>query len=237
METHFIQYGNTRINYELSYAERAKLAITVHADLRVAVEAPTDSPIELIEEKVRKRAGWILKQQRELARYSYEIPPHEYVSGESYRYLGRQYQLKVLSTEEKESVKLSRGRLLMETQQPGDIEHKAQLLEDWFREQAKRVFAERIGAWFPRFERYDIEYPELTVRKMKTHWGSCSATGRLTLNLKLIQFPKSLIDYIVVHELTHLVEHNHSGAFYQVLTRVMPDWEMRRDALTESDMF
>lgn len=237
MEKRFIQYGNSRIDYELSYAAREKLLVTVHADMRVTVEAPLDSPLDLIEEKVRKRAAWILKQQQELARYSYEIPPREYVSGESHRYLGRQYQLKVQTTEGKEFVKLSRGRILMETKKPDDIEHKAKLLEDWYREKAKRIFAEQISQWFPRFERYDIEYPEFTVRKMRTRWGSCSATGRLTLNLKLIQYPKNLIDYIVVHELAHLVVHNHSTGFYQAMARVMPDWERRRDALMESDIF
>lgn len=125
----------------------------------------------------------------------------------------------------------------METKKPDDIEHKAKLLEDWYRKKARVVFAERIGVWFPRFERYDIEYPEFTVRKMQTRWGSCSSTGRLTLNLKLIQYPKNLIDYIVVHELTHLVNHNHSTKFYQTLSRVMPDWEKRRDVLIESDVF
>lgn len=95
----------------------------------------------------------------------------------------------------------------------------------------KAVFQERLEACYPRVARFKVAYPALVVRRMKSRWGSCTAAGKITLNLKLIQMPKECIDYVVVHELCHLKEHNHSPAFYALLGKVMPDWEERKQKL------
>jgi predicted metal-dependent hydrolase len=231
-----LQYGTTQIQYELVFVERKQLAIHVYPDLRVVVEVPLDTPMSQIEAKLHKRAAWILRQQRELRRYAFEQPPRFYVSGESHRYLGRQFRLKVIPLASgPESVKLSQGFFFLSTRSADNREHKQSLLEDWYRSHARVVFEERLLLWLPRFERYDLQQPEIVIRKMKSRWGSCTAAGVITLNLKLIQHPKRLIDYIIVHELVHLVEHNHGPAFYQLLTKVMPDWENRRTALNEEE--
>jgi len=108
---HRLAYGTTTIEYKLLYSQRKTLIIHVRPDLSVTVEAPEGSDLTLVEEKVRKRAAWILKQQRELALYSFEQPPRQYVSGETHRYLGRQYRLKVMqSATSRESVRMSRGQ-------------------------------------------------------------------------------------------------------------------------------
>jgi len=227
-----VQYGKTTIRYLLNHTDRKNLAIHVHPDLNVEVEAPLGSELEEIKDKVLKRAGWILKQQRLFERYSFELPPREYVSGETHRYLGRQYRLKVIVKESGGgTVKMERGRILIHTSDPGNQDKKKILLEDWYRKQAWRVFAERLEKWLPHFERFGKNQPSLMIRKMKSQWGSCTPEGKITLNLKLIQLPKHLIDYLIVHELSHLVELNHSGEFYSLLARVMPDWEERKEKL------
>lgn len=229
---HYLKYGTTTIEYQLTYKERDTLAIHVNPDTQVMVEAPLDSDFSLIEKKIRKKSAWILKHQRNFQRYSFELPPRQYVSGESHRYLGRQYRLKVAQSEDhNEIVKMDRGRILIYTRDPKDRERIKKSLDDWFREHAKRVYAERVSIWHPRFERYGIEQPEVVVRKMKSRWGSCTETRKITLNLKLIQVPKQYIDYVIVHELSHLVEQNHSLAFYSLMNRIMPDWEERREKL------
>lgn len=229
---HALEYGTTSIKYELIFTPRKTLAIHVHPDLRVTVEAPEDSTFALVEQKVRKRAAWILKQQRDFARYSFELPLRQYVSGETHRYLGRQYRLKVVqSATNREIVKMSRGRIFVYVRDLGNRERVKKLLKDWYRKQAKRVFAERLAECYPRVERFGVGYPEFTVRRMKSRWGSCTPSGKITLNLKLIQMPKGCIDYVIVHELCHLIEHNHGPAFYALLDRVMPNWRERRRKL------
>jgi len=229
---HSLKYGTTTINYQLMYKERDTLAIHVNPDTQVMVEAPLDSDFSLIENKIRKRSAWIIKQQKNFQRYSFELPPRQYVSGESHRYLGRQYQLKVILNEDrKDIVKLDRGRIMIHTCDTKDREKVKKLLDGWYREHARRVYAEQVSIWYPRFERYGIEQPKVVVRKMKSRWGSCTGDGKITLNLKLIQVPKQYIDYVIVHELSHLVEHNHGTAFYSLMNRIMPDWEEHREKL------
>ncbi|NLF75677.1 MAG: M48 family metallopeptidase [Chloroflexi bacterium] len=229
---HTLIYGTTRIDYELTYSARKSLAIHVHPDQRVTVEAPEGSDFAQIEQRLRKRAAWIVKQQRQFASTVYDQPPHEYVSGETHRYLGRQYRLKVLqSATNKEGCWMSRGRILVYVRDVSDTARVKALLENWYRKQARRVFQERLDVWFPKLERYGIAYPEVVIRRMKSRWGSCTGAGKITLNLKLIQMPKECIDYIIVHELCHLKEHHHGKAFYALLDRVMPDWRERRHKL------
>ncbi|NVM23589.1 MAG: M48 family metallopeptidase [Desulfobacterales bacterium] len=230
MATHSVQYGDTTINYNLTYAQRKTLAITVHPDLCVTVKAPEGTDLADIEAKVCKRAAWILQQQRDLERYLPHLPPRQYVSGETHRYLGRQYRLKVIE-DGAESVKHSRNYIYAHVQDRADTERIKHLLDDWYHAHAKHVFAERLAACHPKVEHLGIAYPDLIIRVMKSRWGSSSPLGKITLNIKLIQVPKAYIDYVIFHELCHLKEPNHSQRYYELLDRVLPDWRERRERL------
>lgn len=226
-----VQYGTTAIDYELTYSERKTLAIHVYPDCSVMVNAPLGSALEDITPLVLKRAAWILRQQRQFQQYASPNPlPRRYVSGESYRYLGRQYRLKVVE-DAVERVTLSRGYLTVQVADTTDKARIERLIDQWYRGHARRVFQERLDVCFPRVAALDIAYPTLTIREMKTRWGSCTAAGHIALNPRLIQAPKDLIDYVILHELCHLKEHNHSTAFYRLLDRVLPDWSERRQKL------
>lgn len=89
----------------------------------------------------------------------------------------------------------------------------------------------RLKACFPKMEHVGAPYPEITIRAMRSRWGSCSARGRITLNVKLIKVPKTYIDYVIFHELCHLAEPYHNARYYELLDRVLPDWRERRDRL------
>ncbi len=235
MTTHHVQYGDTTIEYHLTYAARQTLEISVHPDLRVTVTAPQDATIEAIEAKVYKRAKWILRQQRDFALYLPHIPPRQYISGETHRYLGRQYRLKVIQDSDAEWVKLERGYLTTQTKDKTDVAQINRLVDSWYLSQARRVFPERLRLFLPRFERYDLPEFQLRIREIQARWGSCTKAGTITLNLKLMQVAKPYIDYVVVHELCHLIEHNHSKRFYTLLDRVLPDWYERRQKLNAYD--
>jgi predicted metal-dependent hydrolase len=225
-----IDYGTTQIEYDVCFSRRKTLAIQVYPDQRVSVRAPHGSALDTIATIVGKRAGWIVKQQQRFASYAPPtVLPREYVSGESYRYLGRQYRLKVLDGTP-EQVTLGRTDLFV-TVRNKEPQRVQRVLEQWYRTEAHRIFAERLQACFGRVDYLGVPYPTLSIRRMKTRWGSCGRNGRILLNLRLIQAPIESIDYVVVHELCHLKEHNHSKRYYALLDTAMPDWRERRQRL------
>lgn len=228
-ESRTLQYGTQAIAYELAYDERRTLGITVHPDLRVTVVAPWGADLAAIEARLRRRAPWILRQQRRYETFLPHLPPRQYVSGETHRYLGRQYRLKAIAAPE-EAVALERSYLYVRLPDPAPERVRA-LLEAWYSARAREVFSARLAACYPRLRAAGVPYPELAIRPMSTRWGSTSPAGRITLNLKLIQVPPPCIDYVLYHELCHLVEPNHSPAYYQLLDRVLPAWRQRRDRL------
>jgi hypothetical protein len=234
MIRHTVQYGTTEIQYNLTYAQRKTLGITVHPDdLRVIVKAPEGTPLEEVENRVQKRASWIIKQQRELERYLPHLPPRQYVSGETHRYLGRQHRLKVIESKNgrEGNVRRDGSFIYVRVQDKADTERVQELLDAWYHDHARRVFRERLEACYPKMAHVGVAYPDIIVRAMSTRWGSCSANGRITLNVKLVKVPKSYIDYVIFHELCHLAEPNHTPRFYELLDRVLPDWRERRERL------
>jgi predicted metal-dependent hydrolase len=227
-----LQFGSTTIEYHLSFAQRKTVAIEVHPDLHVTIIAPEGSEPTAIEDLIRKRARWILRQQKQFSTYAPQETPRAYVSGESYRYLGRQYRLKVLEGQH-EGVKQGRGLIYVVVSNKHDTKRVQSILEKWYRDNARNVFYERLKACYPRIERLGIPYPSLALRSMRTRWGSCSRSGRIILNPRLVQTPLDCIDYVLLHELCHLKEHNHSKPYYQLLDQALPDWRERRKKLNE----
>ncbi len=231
-----VQFGSVTIGYNLAFAPRKTLGITVRPDLTVGVRAPLGTALEEIEAVVKKRAAWIRKQQRELVRYLPHLPPRQYVSGESHRYLGRQYRLRVNASPESEpTVQQTRNTLEVVVADPADRQHVKVLLDAWYRARAEDVFAARLAACYPKVQHLGLPYPQLAVREMRSRWGNCDPDDRITLNIKLILVPEELIDYVIYHELCHLREHHHGKAFYQLLDRVLPEWRERKRKLEEFD--
>jgi predicted metal-dependent hydrolase len=234
--TQVIQYGDTAIEYELVYTQRKTLAIHVYPDGSIIVKAPAGTEMVAVENIVKKRAAWILRQQRKFEMYLVAAPlPRQYVSGEAYRYLGRQYRLKVVE-DTVERVRLNRGYIFVSVVNPSDKQCIQHLLDHWYISHARRIFSERLAVCFPRLEHLGIAYPKLAIRNMKSRWGSCSGKGKITLNVRLIQTPRDCIDYVILHELCHLKEPNHSPQFYALLNRVLPNWRELRQKLNEFEL-
>ncbi len=226
-------FGQTEIAYCVNSCNRKTLAIHVNPDGQVMVDAPMDASDEAIAEKVKKRASWIVKQQRQFAAYPPALPQRQYISGETHRYLGRQYRLSVTQGKE-DKVKLSQGRLVVETADTDSTEKVKKLLQDWYRLRAKVIFTERYEHCVRLVTKLDIIHLQgFQLRFMSKRWGSCTSRGNIILNPELIAAPKDCIDYVITHELCHLKERNHSQAFYRLLALVMKDWELRRKRLNE----
>ncbi|PPD31954.1 MAG: hypothetical protein CTY19_12250 [Methylomonas sp.] len=227
-------FGNCVIEYTLQRCERKTLAIHVYPNGSVAVAAPLMSDHDAIAAKVKKRAAWILKQQLQFAAYPPEMPERRYVSGESIRYLGRQYRLLVKQADI-EQVKLLYGQLVVEVPNPADHLKVKFRVQNWLRSRAEVVYAERYAHCLTLVSKLRIVplQPGFQLRLMPTRWGSCTQSGKIILNPELVAAPKECIDYVITHELCHLRESNHSLAFYKLLATVMKDWELRRKRLNE----
>lgn len=233
MNQHTIKYGETSIEYALIRRDRKTMGIEVHPDGTVQVIAPQDVSLAQVNDRVLKRAAWILKQQRTFNSYPPPLPPREFVSGETYRYLGRQYRLKVIEAEH-DAVRLWRGRIEVATSMPREREQVRKLVRTWFRSNATRVFKERYEHTRKVAITHGINHQDgFRLLNMEKRWGSCTPGGILLLNPTLISAPKACIDYVITHELVHTVEHNHGPRFTQLLSQIMPDWEERRSRLNQ----
>jgi predicted metal-dependent hydrolase len=231
---HTLVWGNTRIAYVLSRSARQKtLSLRVEPNGEVHVVAPTDIEQPRIDAIVRKRASWIVERKRRVSDVPPPVMAREFVSGETFLYLGRQYRLRVVVGAD-EGVRLV-GRWLIATVRRGvtgteRATRVRELLVAWYRAHADVRLVERVAEWSARV---GIEPRAVLVREPKQRWGSCDAAGNVRLNWRIIQAPKALVDYVVAHELVHLLHDDHGRAFWAKLGEVMPDYEVRREALRQ----
>ncbi|WP_417729503.1 M48 family metallopeptidase [Roseovarius sp.] len=230
-EVRSIAYGDQEIPFVLDRRARKTLAINVLPDGGLEVVAPEQTTYEKIEEVLLRRMPWIQRQKADFGRLEQPWTARSYLSGETHWYRGRQYRLKV-ELGLAQGVKLSRGRLLVSTHTPGRPERTKELVDSWRRQRAKVVFAERLEAVLPLFEDQQAVRPTSTIiRQLSKRWGSMTRDGRLILNLDLLNASTPAIDYVLIHELCHRVEHHHGRAFWELLERKLPDWRVRKDML------
>lgn len=193
----------------------------------VILTAPTHSDERDIAYVLKKRAGWIDKKIAFFEAHRDSVKK-EYVSGENVRYLGRNYRLKVIESQE-EGVKLQRGYVQVFVKRRDNLERKKKLLKQWYMQKAKHHFYKAIEKYQPLVQK---EIDRICIREMKTRWGSCNPSkGYINLNLKLIEKPTECIEYVVFHELAHLIHPDHSLRFYDYLDLYMPDWRRRKERL------
>jgi hypothetical protein len=205
----------------------------VQPDLSVVVTAPFNATLEAVQAKVQKRANWIRRQQQYFREFLPLTPSRRYVSGETHRYLGRQYQLKVVKGGRAE-VKL-RGRFIyVRTPRKDDISRVRKLLEEWYLQHAKERLARSFSVNAARFGARLPNPPRMRVRRMKKRWGSWTRRSGVWLNPELVKTPASCIEYVVTHELCHAVHGNHGHKFYELLKRVMPDWKAAKKRLEKA---
>lgn len=227
------RYGEETISYEVRRQPERKVSrISIHVEPTgdVLVDAPVATSDQAIRIAVKKRARWIHGHVVSFRRRRAQTLLREYVSGESLMYLGRRYRLKVIVTsDEKESVRLWGG--LIEVRLPtNERQLVSATLDSWSRSRAKIILSERLEAICATL-RWVRHSPPIRFQIMKVQWGSCSPTGRLTLNPYLVKAPRECIDYVPLHELCHLKEHNHSAKFYKLLDLHLPQWQRRKQRL------
>jgi predicted metal-dependent hydrolase len=216
-----VEFGSKRIDFHLQFVDRKSLGITVTPDLEVLVKAPINSPMWKIREKVHRRAPWIIKQQGYFLSFYPKTPPRKFISGESHLYLGRNCRLKIVSGK-LDQVRYKGRMLEVVTNNRAKVRTQ---LRQWYRIKAKELFPKIAEPLISRFAKYRIQPSGLFIQEMACRWGSCTPKGKIILNPELIKAPKGCIEYVIIHELCHLVHPNHTQKFFDLQSKEMRDWE------------
>lgn len=210
-------------------ARRKTVQITVERDGQLIVMAPPDVPEESLSAFVREKKFWIYTKLAEKDRLQCHVPKKQFVDGEGFLYLGRSYRLR-LTDDHKEPLRLHQGRFLMRHDATGD--GKAHFIR-WYSQQGKKWLQGRVGLFTSRME---VAPAGIKVQSLGYRWGSCGKGDWLYFHWKTILLPAHIAEYVLVHELAHLHEDNHTPQFWNRVARVMPDYELRKAWLAERGM-
>lgn len=195
---------------------------------RVRISAPSRMSLDTIRVFAISKLGWIKQQQKKLRTQERETP-REYLDRESHYVWGRRYLLKVVEQDAAPAVELRHSKLLLHIR-PGSCEEKKQaVLEEWYRKQLKETVPPLIAKWQPLM---GVHAERFFVQRMKTKWGSCNhGSGTIRFNTELAKKPRECLEYIVVHEMAHLLEPTHNQRFVALMEQFMPKWQFYRDIL------
>ena len=216
-----------QLDYSISYSQRKKLLITVERDRSIVVRAPIGMPETQIHKLVDSKRQWIFGKIHHSQKY--EELPHppgkELVNGESMLYLGRHYQIELVASDSDE-IRFSHKFLVPRQRQQQGVE----CFKAWYKQRA----AEKI---LPRIQYYantlGVAYQEAKITESRYQWGSCTPANNLNINWKLIKAPMFVIDYVIVHELAHLLEPNHTPRFWDIVKAQLPHMEKAKAWLRE----
>lgn len=218
-----IQYGTKQITFSVTEKKRKTIAVEVHPDTSVQIKAPFDCSIDDIKKVVSKRSRWIITQQKFFEQFLPETPKREYVIGETHKYLGRKYILKIEDSDENK-VKIQGSFIVVKTQN-NNTDNVKHLMTEWYYKRASKIFEKLYEEAYRRFIQYKIQKPELQIKRMKKRWGSYTSSDKIVINPELIKASSACIEYVMIHELCHLIERNHSKRFYNLLENIAPDWK------------
>jgi predicted metal-dependent hydrolase len=195
---------------------------------RVRVSAPKRMNIDTIRVFAISKLDWIKQQQTKLREQERETP-REYVERESHYVWGKRYLLTVFESDKPPSIELKHSRMLLRVRPRTNENRRQALVEEWYREQLKAAVPPLLARWQPLL---GVSVERFFVQRMKTKWGSCNHKARtIRLNTELAKKPADCLEYIVLHELVHLLEPTHNARFVALMDRFMPKWELCRQSL------
>jgi hypothetical protein len=220
------QYGAGAVHFQVIFRKRKSMTIVVEAPDKVTAIVPIRTSQAVILEKVQAKAPWIIKKLEYFKNVQPTYTAREFVDGELFLYMGEHYQLQVeqdISLGRPE-VKLTKERLCVcaPTADKNTIETA---LEAWYRERAKEIILERVNYYQDKIPKVPNR---IVIKGQKKRWGSCSSKGNLNFNWRVVMAPLAVMDYIVVHEMCHLVHLNHSKEFWNLVAQMLPDYKNRQ---------
>jgi predicted metal-dependent hydrolase len=196
--------------------------------VRVRIAAPRRMSMDTIRVFAISKLAWIKQQQRKFQQQERETP-REYIERESHFVWGKRYLLVVIEADAAPSVELKHGRLVLRVRPSTDRAKREAILEDWYRQQLRNA-TPRVVEHLERL--MNVKVSRFFVQRMKTKWGSCNhRSGSIRLNTDLAKKPRECLEYILVHEMAHLIEPTHNERFFALMDRFMPKWRSVRQEL------
>jgi predicted metal-dependent hydrolase len=222
------------IDIDVIYKQIKNLHIGVYPPLgRVRVAAPERLDDDQVRLAIVSRLSWI-KRQREQLQAAERQSLREMVTGESHFVWGNRLRLKVIERPSRAHLEVDGDRLLLFTAEDTSVDQRRDLLDRWYRAELRRAVPPVLAKWEPKL---GVTVPRWSIRRMKTKWGSCNReTGHIWFNLQLAHKAPASLEYLAVHEMTHLLERGHGQRFTKLMDTAMPDWRARRDDLNQAPL-
>jgi predicted metal-dependent hydrolase len=212
------------LEYEVVYSERQTIGISVERDRRVVVRAPRNARAEAVSAAVERKRFWIWGKLRDPRKDSLQRGAKELVAGEAFLFLGQNYSLELVR-ESRGEVRLNGRRFELSRD---DRKIGRTLFQHWYCTQAKKHIGPRVANLAKSM---GVAFKRISVRDLKYRWGSCTPNGTITFNWRIVQAPMVVVDYLIAHELAHLLEPNHSPEFWNIVAVQVPSWPKARNWL------
>ena len=219
------------IRYEFKRSHRRSVVAKIRRDGVIEVRAPLLYRESDMIAFLNQHKRWIFNHIDRLQ--NAENQQKKYISGEIHYYLGKQYTLQVVESN-KNAVSIEGNSLVVNLKSLENLEHPDNidhLLNNWYRAQAKIVFNELLPPIIEKFKKYNVSPAKISIRDMRSRWGSCSRKGNISLNLQLVKLNENCIRQVMIHEMCHLVYFNHQAGFYALMEEMMPDWKQWKKEL------
>lgn len=213
----------SEIRYEFKRSHRRSVVAKIRRDGVIEVKAPLLYRESDMLAFLNQHKRWIFNHFDRLQ--NADNQQKKYFSGEIHYYLGKQYTLQVVESG-KNSVFIEGNSLIINSKYPENQEYLEIQLNKWYRNQAKIVFSNLLPPIIEKFRKYNVAPAKISIRDMRSRWGSCSRKGNISLNLQLIKLNENCIRQVMVHEMCHLVYFNHQAGFHALMDEMMPDWKL-----------
>lgn len=229
----FIRFGNTKIKYDIVYSNKRKNAtLKVYPLMAVEISVPKDLSRKHIRQLVKNKSGWVIKQLTWFNELAQLKSDKEYVKGETYLYLGRQYRLDIKKDDMAPQTTILGKNLIINLPKNTEKDKIKKIVKVallwWYKEQSENKIQEIIKSYS---QKLGISKPKFVIKNQFKRWGSCTSKNLIIFNFRISMAPVSQIEYIVAHELCHTKIKDHSMAFWKLLSRAMPDYNTRKETL------
>ena len=217
--------SKNNLSYSLIRTRRKTLGLTIERNGDIILRAPLDCPKNTVDDFFESKKFWIYQKLAEKRMVEDKLPSKEYVNGEGFLYLGKSYRLQLVDDGDGAPLKLSRGFFQLNKKYAANGK---KIFIDWYRNHAVPIIEKRVEIYR---DMLGVDCGRVRVLDLKYRWGSCTSDGNMNFHWKTILTPMPIVDYVVVHELVHLKEKNHTPKFWEMVAAVLPDYEKRKEWL------